>query len=253
MPEIYTDKLGPQYIATRVNIDQPITIGWYKPTGGHFSCPTDSPDAGRLGLCSSLRGLDFFESLWIIHVNIGVHLYDTRAPEQSCLSAKFMIAVMKGESQGKGKGCRFFRSQMEESRKTGKLPSDGYTSAEQDTKSVLSNLEGISLYVKNILIQTASQMTPISACAQSLELPRVIVKCSSLDQCLLWYPIIDKHMMLIVLSVPRGGKQPRWVMIWFTDLFHHFGQIISHTHIYINICKRKTQQNVQKEDHLKYQ
>ena len=35
-------------------LDQPITIGWCQPVGGHVSYLTDSPDATRLGLCSSL-------------------------------------------------------------------------------------------------------------------------------------------------------------------------------------------------------
>ena len=54
MVGIPTAHMSPQYIATEVYLDQPITKGWCQPTRGQVTYPTDSPTASRLRLCNSL-------------------------------------------------------------------------------------------------------------------------------------------------------------------------------------------------------
>ena len=57
--ENFADHVRPEYIATEAStnpyLDQPITIGWCQPFGGHVSNPIDSPATDTPGLYISLR------------------------------------------------------------------------------------------------------------------------------------------------------------------------------------------------------
>ena len=57
--ENFADHSRPEYIATEAStnpyLDQPITIGWCQPFGGHVSNPIDSPATDTPGLYISLR------------------------------------------------------------------------------------------------------------------------------------------------------------------------------------------------------